>query len=183
MTFGHSQPPTLMHFIHRYTVLGSHCSSSLYCNSHDGVLHACVLKACILSKYIKCISAIHRMLYTTAMYVSSSSFVYLCFFSLRRFMLKVQRFACSGEDVTQYNIEIQRASVVTAFYTLHCGSVRGGCSDERFFRAPLCCKTMTQTHCRIPNCTGNSPETDFSHEGLKNCINFTFSILHCCFQY
>jgi len=38
-----------------------------------------VLKACISSKYSKCISAIKRLLYTTAMYISSSSFVYLCF--------------------------------------------------------------------------------------------------------
>jgi len=34
---------------------------------------------CISSKYSKCISAIKRILYTTAMYISSSSFVYLCF--------------------------------------------------------------------------------------------------------
>jgi len=37
------------------------------------------------------------------MYTSSSSFVYLCFFSLLRCMLKVLRFACGSEDVTQYN--------------------------------------------------------------------------------
>ena len=52
----------------------------LHYNNHDGVIHVCVLKACISSKYSKCISAIKRILYTTAMYISSSSFVYLCFF-------------------------------------------------------------------------------------------------------
>jgi len=60
----------------------------LHYNNHDGVIHACVLKACISSKYSKCISAIKRILYTTAMYISASSFVYLCFFSLLRCMLK-----------------------------------------------------------------------------------------------
>jgi len=52
----------------------------LHYNDHDGVIHACVLKACISSKYNKCISAIKRILYTRGMYTSSSSFVYLCFF-------------------------------------------------------------------------------------------------------
>ena len=51
-----------------------------------------------------CISAIKRILYTTAMYTSWSSFVYLRFhFSLLRCMLKSSRFACGSEDVTQYN--------------------------------------------------------------------------------
>ena len=38
-------------------------------------------------------------------YTSSFSFMYMCFFhfSLLRCMLKVQRFACGSEDVTQYN--------------------------------------------------------------------------------
>jgi len=49
-------------------------------NNYDGVIHACVFKACISSKYSKCISAIRRILHTTAMYISSSFFVYLCFF-------------------------------------------------------------------------------------------------------
>jgi len=48
-------------------------------NNYDGDIHACVLKACISSKCIKCISAIKRTLYTTAMYISSSFLVYLCF--------------------------------------------------------------------------------------------------------
>jgi len=78
----------------------------LHYNNHDGIIHACVLKAYISSKYSKCISAIKRILYTTAMYtiyyrkytkripytttnISSSSFVYLFFFSLLRYMLKV----------------------------------------------------------------------------------------------
>jgi len=34
-------------------------------NSHDGVIHACVLIDCISSKYSKCIK---RILSTTAMY-------------------------------------------------------------------------------------------------------------------
>jgi len=51
----------------------------LHYNNYDGDIHACILKACISSKYSKCISAIKCILYTTAMYISSSSFVYLCF--------------------------------------------------------------------------------------------------------
>ena len=51
----------------------------LHYNNNDGVIHACVIIACIWSKYSKCISAIKRILYTTAMYISSSSFMYLCF--------------------------------------------------------------------------------------------------------
>jgi len=51
----------------------------LHYNNYDGDIHACVLKACILAKYSKCIRAIKRILYTTAMHISSSSFVYLCF--------------------------------------------------------------------------------------------------------
>jgi len=51
----------------------------LHYNNYDGVIHACVFKACISSKYSKCISAVKRILYTTAMYISLSTFVYLCF--------------------------------------------------------------------------------------------------------
>jgi len=69
---------SLMHSIHRCTVL--EVIAVLQYNNHDGVIHARVLKACISSKYSKCISAIKRILYTTAMHISSSSFVYLCFF-------------------------------------------------------------------------------------------------------
>jgi len=50
----------------------------LHYNNHDGVIHACVLLACISSKYSKYISAIKRILSTTAMYISSSSFMHLC---------------------------------------------------------------------------------------------------------
>jgi len=50
----------------------------LHYNNYDGNIHACVLKACISSKYSKYISAIKHILYTTVMYTSSSSFVYLC---------------------------------------------------------------------------------------------------------
>ena len=46
--------------------------------SMDGVIHACVLIACISSKYSKCISAIKRILFTIAIYISSSSSMYLC---------------------------------------------------------------------------------------------------------
>ena len=63
-----------------YTSMYLEVIAVLHYNNHDGVIHACVLKACISSKYSKCISAIKRILYTTAMYISSSSFVYLCFF-------------------------------------------------------------------------------------------------------
>jgi len=47
----------------------------LHNNNHDGVILVCALKACISSKYSKCMSATKRVLYTTAMYISSSSFV------------------------------------------------------------------------------------------------------------
>jgi len=60
----------------------------LHYNNYNGDIHACVLKACVSSKYSKCISAIKHILYTTAMYISSSSFVHL-FFSLLRCMFKV----------------------------------------------------------------------------------------------
>ena len=49
---------------------------AVHYNYYDGNIHACVLKAC---KCSKCISAIKRILYTTAVYISLSSFVYLCF--------------------------------------------------------------------------------------------------------
>jgi len=62
-----------------YTSMYLEVIAVLYYNNYDGDNHACVLKACISSKYCKCISAIKRILYTTAMYISSSSFVYLCF--------------------------------------------------------------------------------------------------------
>jgi len=48
-------------------------------NNQDCVIHACVLKACISSKYSKYISIIKRILYTTTRYISSSSFVFLFF--------------------------------------------------------------------------------------------------------
>ena len=74
MTLGPLQPPTPSCILY-IDVLGSHC---LHYNNYDGDIYACVLKACISSKYSKCISAIKRILYTTAMYISSSSFVHLC---------------------------------------------------------------------------------------------------------
>jgi len=42
----------------------------LHYNNYDGDIHVCVLKACISSKYSKSISAMKRILYTTAMYIS-----------------------------------------------------------------------------------------------------------------
>jgi len=76
MTFGPSQPPTpsCILYIDALEVI-----AVLHYNNYDGDIHACVLKACISSKYSKCISAIKRILYITAMYIFSSSFVYLCF--------------------------------------------------------------------------------------------------------
>jgi len=49
-----------------------------------------------------CICAIMRILSTTAMYVSSSSFM-SAFSMLLRCMLKFKRLACGIEDVIQYN--------------------------------------------------------------------------------
>ena len=61
-----------------YTSMYLEVIAVLHYNNHDGDIHACVLKACISSKHSKGISAIKRIPYTTAMYISSSSFVYLC---------------------------------------------------------------------------------------------------------
>ena len=61
-----------------YTSMYLEVIAVLHCNNHDGNIHTCGLKVCISSKYSKCISAIKRILYTTAMYISSSSFMYLC---------------------------------------------------------------------------------------------------------
>jgi len=62
-----------------YTSMHLKVIAVLHYNNYEGDIHACVLIACISSKYSKCISAIKRILYTTAMYISSSSFVYLRF--------------------------------------------------------------------------------------------------------
>ena len=48
----------------------------LHYNNHDDVIHACVSKACVSS--MQMFSDIKRILSTTAMCVSSSSFMYLC---------------------------------------------------------------------------------------------------------
>jgi len=105
MTLGPSQPPTPSCILY-IDVLGSHCSSSF--NNHDGVIRVCVSKACISSKYSKCISAIKRILYITAMYTSSSSFVYLCFFLFTAMHVKSLAF-CVWEwrRYTQYNTILQ----------------------------------------------------------------------------
>jgi len=65
-----------MHSIHRYTWKSLQFFIIVIM---IGNIHACVLKTCISSKYSKCISAIKRIPYTTAMHISSSSFVYFCF--------------------------------------------------------------------------------------------------------
>jgi len=53
----------------------------LHYNNHDGVIHACVLKSLYFIKVnVLAPSSVYSN--TTAMYTSSSSFVYLCFFSL-----------------------------------------------------------------------------------------------------
>jgi len=51
----------------------------------------------------KCICAIKRILSTTAMYVSSSPFMYLRFPCYCDACFKFKRLACGIEDVTQYN--------------------------------------------------------------------------------
>jgi len=50
-----------------YTSMYLEVIAVLHYNNRDSVIHACVLKACISSKYNKCISAIKRILYTTIM--------------------------------------------------------------------------------------------------------------------
>ena len=79
----------------------------LHYNNHDGVIHVCVLKACVSSKYSKCISVIKRILYTIAMYISSSSFVYLCLFLFTAMHVKSLALcvACGSEDVTHNTID------------------------------------------------------------------------------
>jgi len=62
MTLGPSQPPTPYAV---YTSMYLEVIAVLHCNNHDGVIHTCVLKACISSKYSKCISTIKRILYTS----------------------------------------------------------------------------------------------------------------------
>jgi len=57
----------------------------LHYNNHDGVIHACVLIACISSKYSKSISAIKRMLSTTDMKIHVVFHVFV-YFSLLRCM-------------------------------------------------------------------------------------------------
>jgi len=51
----------------------------LHYNNHDGVIHACVLKAFISSKYSKCISAIKRSLYYRNVYILDSFRVFVFF--------------------------------------------------------------------------------------------------------
>ena len=51
--------------------------AELHYNKHDDVIHAYVSEACVSSSQSKCICAIKRFLVSsTAMYVSSSSFMY-----------------------------------------------------------------------------------------------------------
>jgi len=50
----------------------------LHYSNHDGIIHASGVKVCVSSKNSKCISVIKRILSTTAMYISSYSFMYLC---------------------------------------------------------------------------------------------------------
>jgi len=66
MTFVPSQPPTPSSILY-IDVLYLEVIAVLHYNSNDSVIHACVLKAYISSKYSKCISAIQRILYTSAM--------------------------------------------------------------------------------------------------------------------
>jgi len=68
------------------------------------VIHACILKACISSKYSKCTSAIKRILYTIAMYISSSSFVYLFFFHFTT--MHVESLALCVWEWRRYTIQL-----------------------------------------------------------------------------
>jgi len=76
----------------------------LHYNNYNGDIHACVLKACISANFSKCISAIKRILYTTAMYVSSSSFVYLRFSRFCDACLK-SRVLCVGVKTLHNTIQ------------------------------------------------------------------------------
>jgi len=72
-------------------------------------------KAYISSKYSKCISAIKRMLYTTAKYTSSSSFVYLCIFLFTAMHVKSLAFCLLGMYVFGLNL----LKNVLLFYKLY----------------------------------------------------------------
>jgi len=61
----------------------------LHYNNHNGNIHACVLKACISSKYSKCISAIKRIFYTNRNVYILVFLPVFVFFSLLRCMFKV----------------------------------------------------------------------------------------------
>ena len=79
-------------------------------------------------------------------------------------------------------------SASIAFHTLHYDSTRR-LVPSRNIHSPLCCKPTMETYsyCGLTNCTGNSPETDFSFSFwrlVKSWVSSKFSILrsyfNCC---
>jgi len=98
MTFGPSQPPTPSSiFINRCT-----WKSSQYYIVISRMTSFIRISQKLVFHQRKCICAIKRILSTTAMYVSSSSFMYLrisCYCDACKF----KRLACGSDDVTQYN--------------------------------------------------------------------------------
>jgi len=87
--------------------------------NHDGVIHACVLKACISSKYSKCISTIKHILYTTVMYISSSSFVYL-FFSLYCDACLQSSVLCVGVKTLHNTMQLHKIPYDSVFQPRFC---------------------------------------------------------------
>ena len=115
MILGPTQPPTPSCILY-IDVLGNHCSFFIWWR-HSCAYPKC-LKKLVSSKCRKCISAIKRILYTTAMYTSSTSFVLLHFpFLLTAMHVKNLAF-CVWEwrrCTIQYNFMLS----FHAFFILH----------------------------------------------------------------
>jgi len=101
----------------------------IHYNNHDGVSHACVLTACISSKYSKCISDIKRILSTTAMYTSSSSFMYMC--------ISLYCDACLKSSALRVGVKTLRDAIARHTFGLH--SMRDGCQSYQI-AVTLCLK-------------------------------------------
>jgi len=71
-----------------YTSMYLEVIAVLHYNNYNGDIHACVLKACISSKYSKCISAIKPILCTNRNVYILVFFRVFVFFSLLRCMFK-----------------------------------------------------------------------------------------------
>ena len=71
-------------------------------NNHGGVIHACPICLCFIKVNVCAPSNVYFS--TIATYISSCSFMYLCYFCYRDACLKSQRVARGSEDLTQHTI-------------------------------------------------------------------------------